>query len=351
MSEELISALFFFSFLLPQVWAFRNLPKERWQMIASFPVRKISEDNWYGVNLTFYGFFISTGYTLATYLFILLSASLGVSIIIGFIICGTLSLICIPSAKLIANMVEKKKHSFTAGGASFVGMIMAPLILMAISSGSFPFRLIDEKMILPILSSLAISYAFGESIGRLGCISFGCCYGKPLDSCGPILRKIFENHSFVFTGRTKKALYSHGLENRKLLPIQALTSTLNLLASASGLYLFLSGHYLFSFVLVFLTIAFWRFISEFLRADHRGDGKITAYQIMSLLGLAEVPLIIRYFPASASYQPNLVLGLKKTWDPLLILILCLIWWILLFVFGRSRVTASRIDLFVIGERI
>lgn len=351
MFEESISGLFFLSFLLLEIWAFRNLPKDRWQVIASFPVKKIGEDKWYGVNLTFYGLFISTGYTFATYLFILLTASLGLSTIIGFVICGTLSLVCIPSSRLIANRVEKKRHSFTVGGASFVGMIVAPFILIALSSGYSPLKVIEEGMILPILSSLAVTYAFGESIGRLGCISFGCCYGKPLDSCGPLLRKIFENYSFVFTGRTKKALYSHGLENKKLLPVQAVTSIVNLLASASGLYLFLSGRYLLSFVLVVFTITLWRFTSEFLRADYRGSGKITAYQIMSLLGLAGISFVIRYLPNPTPNPPNLILGFQKTWDPLLILILCVIWWILFLIFGKSRVTASSIDLFVVEDLI
>jgi hypothetical protein len=31
--------------------------------------------------------------------------------------------------------------------------------------------------IVPALAAVMIAYTFGEALGRLACISFGCCYG------------------------------------------------------------------------------------------------------------------------------------------------------------------------------
>ena len=55
--------------------------------------------------------------------------------------------------------------------------------LPGLDDGSLP--------VLPTLAALAVGYAFGEGIGRLACISYGCCYGKPLRTCGPRVKKIF----------------------------------------------------------------------------------------------------------------------------------------------------------------
>jgi hypothetical protein len=39
------------------LWGFNVLPGERWEILATIPVAKNSEDDWVGVNLTYYGFF------------------------------------------------------------------------------------------------------------------------------------------------------------------------------------------------------------------------------------------------------------------------------------------------------
>ena len=36
---------------------FRELPRERWQFVASLPLAKNSDGSWRGLNLTFYGLF------------------------------------------------------------------------------------------------------------------------------------------------------------------------------------------------------------------------------------------------------------------------------------------------------
>ena len=36
---------------------FRHLPEERWQFVASLPLKKNDDGSWQGLNLTFYGLF------------------------------------------------------------------------------------------------------------------------------------------------------------------------------------------------------------------------------------------------------------------------------------------------------
>ena len=36
-------------------WAFKRLPDERWQFLASVPIVKDSSGSWHGLNFTYYG--------------------------------------------------------------------------------------------------------------------------------------------------------------------------------------------------------------------------------------------------------------------------------------------------------
>ena len=58
--------------------------------------------------------------------------------------------------------------------------------------------------VLPVCAAMAVAYGFGEGLGRLACISFGCCYGKPLSQVHPLIQKILNGRGFVFSGETKK---------------------------------------------------------------------------------------------------------------------------------------------------
>jgi prolipoprotein diacylglyceryltransferase len=91
--------------------------------------------------------------------------------------------------------------------------------------------------LMPVMAALATAYALGEGVGRLACISFGCCYGKPMDQVHPLLRRLFARHAFVFTGPTKKIAYADGLDGREIFPIQAVTATLYCAAALAGAYL------------------------------------------------------------------------------------------------------------------
>ena len=82
---------------------FRHLPEERWQFVASLPLRKNHDGSWQGLNLTFYGLFtgISGGLGVAT--FILLTASAGVALGTALLLTLGVLAICLPAAKIIAT--------------------------------------------------------------------------------------------------------------------------------------------------------------------------------------------------------------------------------------------------------
>lgn len=131
---------------------------------------------------------------------------------------------CIPSARLMAMLVEKKWHTFTIGGVSFVGILLAPWSIQltnTILHSSEP-----RLPLIPVLAAMVIAYTQGEGLGRLGCISYGCCYGKPLKECNKILQLLFNRANFIFYGSTKKVVYQAQLAGEKLIPIQTVTCVL-----------------------------------------------------------------------------------------------------------------------------
>ena len=265
-------------------WAFRTLPQEDWQILACLPQRKGPDGMWQGINLTYYGFFNAVAYLFAVAMLLIMTGSLNITLI------GTLSVvlpvlaICMPAARFIARLVEKKQHTFSVGGASFTGILIAPWIiaLVNITLGKW---LVFHMPVIETMAAIFIAYAFGEGIGRLACISFGCCYGKPLSACNPLMKRIFRQWNFVFWGQTKKIAYADALEGQAVVPVQALTAVIYTGTGLLSFYFFLKGKAPAALLITLVMTQGWRFASEFLRADYRGQGRISAYQIMAILSI------------------------------------------------------------------
>jgi len=331
------------------VFGFRKLPQDRWQMIASIPVQREASGLWRGVNLTFYGFFNATALVMAISVWSLLLSALGLGggemAALGVPLIG----ICFLASRGVARWVEKKRHTATIGGASFVLILISPWLIAVIEgfhlSGTVPF-----SRVFPILSTVLIAYALGEGVGRLACISFGCCYGKPLDQCHPWLRRLFSHFPFVFSGETKKISYAHGWEGRPVVPIQGLTAILSTGAALVGIYLFLKGRYGAAFWIPLVATQLWRFFSEFLRADFRGEGKITAYQWMALLSIPYALSLAAWIPLPSPLPTDLRAGLEFLSKPVNILFLQGLWIVAFFLTGKSSVTASTLSFHVIREK-
>jgi hypothetical protein len=202
-----------------------------------------------------------------------------------------------------------------------------------------------------MLAALAIGYILGEGLGRMACVSFGCCYGKPLNQCGTIALRLFNRLAFVFTGATKKAVYEGNLAGVKLVPIQGLTCALYTATALMACSLFLQGHYRSAFLLSLVVSQVWRVLSEMLRADFRGFTAISAYQKMGLAAIVYGCGLSLLVPSPLAPLPEITRGLTLLCNPLLILGLQLLWGMLFFIFGRSMVTSASLSFAVRHDRI
>jgi hypothetical protein len=331
-------------------WSFLTLTKERWQIIGAIPVKKNPLGDWTGINLTYYGFFNAWACLVAAAIFLLLLGAAYVPAKIAAIFFILLMTVCMPAARMIACLVEKKRYTFTIGGASFVGMIIAPwlVVCMTFLSDSWANSGIQ---VMTVLAALAIAYAFGEGIGRLACISFGCCYGKPLAAVHPLFQKIFKHFNFVFDGNTRKIAYADGFGGVQVIPVQALTAILYCSAGLISLYVYIKSHFAAAFIVSMLTTQIWRFVSEFLRADYRGASRISKYQLMAGVTVVYSVVVVLLFPPSTAIFPSITHGLKGLWQPSLILFLQFLWLVVFVYTGKSQVTGSQISFHVIKDRV
>ena len=350
MFDEIFIAILFLALMLIFRWAFQTLPNERWQIIGCFPYLKLTDGSWQGWNLTWYGFFNAAAIVFAVCMFLILIGSLSIPLIAGLSLLTLLLAICLPAAKMMAFLIEKKQNTFTVGGASFIGIIAAPWIILLtnVTAGKW---LGFNILLISALAAMSIAYMLGEGIGRLACISFGCCYGKPLADCSPLINKIFQKHNFIFSGKTKKIAYAHELDGQQVIPVQALTAVIYSLTGLAGCYLFLKGFTTAAFVLTLIVTQLWRIFSEFLRADYRGEGKISVYQIMASVACLYGLLIAYIFNITPAGTPDLALGLATIWNPAILIFLLVLWIATFFYMGKSRVTNSLIEIHVLRENI
>jgi hypothetical protein len=331
-------------------WGVRTLPAERWQMLAAVPIAKSDDGSWRGLNLTFYGFFSATGTTFGFAIMLLLMASVGVPAMISTLLVVLVLLVCVPASRIIAGIVERKRNTFTIAGAAFVASLLVPILVLAMRPLAQQF-LRREIPVLAIFAGAAIAYAIGESIGRLACLSFGCCYGMPLRDANPAIARLFQKHNLVMHGSTKKAVYASGLDGEPLIPVQAITSVVFAVSGIVGLALFLAGHYRLAGLIPIVASWGWRAGSECLRADHRGASKISVYQLMAIFSVLYLSAFVLLTPAGARITPSLTAGLTQITSTPVIIALQIFWIALFLYYGRSRVTGSRLSFHVVAERI
>jgi hypothetical protein len=350
---QMTDMLFIFIFALVLggvlIWGFRTLPKENWQVLACVPRLRQLNGLWKGINLTYYGFFNAAACVTGVALIFMLLSSISIPYSGIAAILITMLVICMPSSRLIAGWVEKKPYTLTIGGASFLGIIISPWVIW-LTSATLGRWLGFKIHVISALAAVSIAYSLSEGVGRLACISFGCCYGKPMSECHPILKIFFYNFSFTFTGKTKKISYAHGLDGTKVFPIQAITSVIYCSIGLAALYLFLKGYYCAAFLLTLFTTQIWRLISEFLRADYRGGGKISAYQIMAIISILYTVFMPFIFPVSGAQSADILVGLKSLWNPLTILFLQFLWVLSFLYTGISNVTGVDLSIHVLNDR-
>lgn len=328
-------------------WGFRVLPQDKWQFLAAIPRKNLEDGRWQAINLTSYGLFNALAHMIALALLLVLTGAVGISADKVFLIILVLMAVCLPASRLLAGWIEKKAHTFTVGGASFVGILLSPAVVWLVYRGIYPNTAIPW---LPLLAAMVIAYAVGEGVGRLACISFGCCYGKPVVSGHTLLSRLCQRYSFIFTGKTKKIAYEGGLDGQRVFPIQAVTATIFIGAALAGVYLFLLGSYGLSFFLTILVTQLWRLLSEIFRADHRGGGSLSAYQLMALLALPYA-LTIWFLLPSTVIAADIREGIRCLWHPIAILSIQLWGAGIFWHTGHSQVTGAHISFHVFGDRI
>jgi hypothetical protein len=331
-------------------WGFRVLPGERWQIVASVPSSRTEEGLWKGINFTWYGLLTANAYLVAVAVMLVLMGAVGVPPLGTAILVTAMLSCCVPASRLVARIVEKKTDTFTVGGAVFVGILITPFVI-ALINRTAGVVLAFHIPVMSAYAAIAIAYAFGEGLGRMACISFGCCYGKPLATSSGLLKRIFAGRGFVFFGSTKKIAYAGGLEATEVIPVQAITAVFYSACGLTAAGMYLSSHHTGAFLLATIATQGWRSFSETLRADYRGEGNVSAYQIMGLVGVVYAiasAYVLAHEPVS---QPDLSAGLKGLWSPALILFLQGIWMTIFYYTGRSTVTGATLTFHVHRDRV
>jgi len=357
----IIASLIFTAIFL----GFKILPREKWQIMATMPLEKNGNGKWNGLNLTYYGLLSANAYTFAVVIFFILAASVGIPAqgLCVFII--AILGVCMPASKIIARIVEKKSGTLTVGGAVFTGTLVAPWLICLINhtmgqpAGQGVGQAMDQTMGDPhgsymnvtiVFSAICVAYAYGEGLGRLACISFGCCYGKPLRLCAPWIQRLFGNFYLVFSGKTKKIAYASGLDGEKVIPVQIITAIFYSISALWGTWLFLNGSFALALVETLLVTQVWRIVSEFFRADFRGSLRITPYQLMAAGTLIYSVGMVLLFPAG-DVLVSLFSGMGALWNPWMILLVEAIWVISFVYTGTSSVTGAQISFHVKKSRI
>ena len=331
-------------------WGIKFLPGERWQFFAAMPLRKGEDGVWAGLNLTWYGLLTANAYGVAVAVLFFLLGTIGIPFSGTAALAILLLAVCVPASRLVARVVEKKAHTFTVGGAVFVGVLLSPAVVLIVNR--ILGMKLDFQLPLPAaLAALVIAYALGEGLGRLACISFGCCYGRRLSDAPLWLQRSFAGRCFIFIGKTRKIAYAGGMEGEKVLPVQALTAILYSGCGLVGICLFLQAHFAVAFLFTLSVTQGWRVLSEILRDDYRGSGRFSAYQIMGLVAILYGAGALLLAPSTPTPIPALAAGLSLLWRPAPLLFLQFLWLVIFFYTGRSTVTGSRLSFYVHQDRI
>jgi hypothetical protein len=95
----------------------------------------------------------------------------------------------------------------------------------------------------------------------------------------------------------------------------------------------------------------WRFASEFMRSDFRGQGHITIYQWMALVTALVATLYAFIFDSSPGLAklPIFDLGMRGLWSAGPLLIIQILGVYIFVVTGRSSVTRSKMSMHLVTE--
>ncbi|MFH2132904.1 MAG: prolipoprotein diacylglyceryl transferase, partial [bacterium] len=176
-------------------------------------------------------------------------------------------------------------------------------------------------------------------------------YGKPISELPRYLQIPFRRFNFVFLGKTKKIAYAHAMDGKEMLPIQGITSVIYLVSGLAGTYLFLEGRFMLSFLITLATTQIWRVVSEFFRADYRGEGWFSTYQIMSLISVVYAVTTSLLLTPRTVTAISILRGLETMWSTPVILFLQGLWLAIFIFTGRSKIITAELSFHVQTENI
>jgi phosphatidylglycerol---prolipoprotein diacylglyceryl transferase len=186
---------------------------------------------------------------------------------------------------------ENPREIFSLSTLRSTGVYYGGLILALIASAWYlrSARLPGWK----VADLCAPGIALGQAIGRIGCLSAGCCYGKPT------------HLAWGITFRDRYAYDNVGVPlNTPLHPTQLYESAGTLLLFLYLMWRLSRKHFTGQIILEYLILyASLRFVIEFFRDDDRGfvlRGLLSTSQfigILTILGAVAVFLYLRRRPA------------------------------------------------------
>ena len=193
----------------------------------------------------------------------------------------------------VYNWIESGSFQLnaTTGMTFYGGLIFGVVVFLALWFGLGKVKCKDGEAVkqfgtLADMAACVIPLAHG--LGRLGCLTAGCCHGAITDK---------------WYGVTHHNLYIDGkfYESVKVVPTQ-LFEALFLFAIAGVLLFFFFGKFgkenkgRFPLMPVYcFAYGVWRFFIEFTRADHRGETIIPALTPSQLIAILMVAIGIIYF--------------------------------------------------------
>ena len=88
-----------------------------------------------------------------------------------------------------------------------------------------------------------------------------------------------------------------------------------------------------------------------LRADYRGEGRLSTYQKLALFGIVYAIGLGLVLPPVTGVTPEISAGIAALWNPLVIVTLQLLWAVLFIVTGWSMVTGGVLSFHVHRDRV
>jgi prolipoprotein diacylglyceryltransferase len=170
---------------------------------------------------------------------------------------------------------------------------------IAIALGLVLYAVLSGRSLLLLIDAAVLGGTLTHAVGRIGCLTFGCCFGRPSGS--PL--------AIRYDSPLAKAVRVAGLRGTPIHPVPLYEATFNL-----GLFLLLNGIALAGSregvpaALYLVIYGSGRFLLEFLRYDSGDDriGPLSRSQWLSLLQAgAGAALLVALSTASGPASPSI----------------------------------------------